>query len=49
MTSTSSVAGSKKPNFLVIMGDDFGFSDIGAFGGEVPLLIWTHLRKMVKF
>ncbi|HSF51917.1 MAG TPA: hypothetical protein VLA74_14240, partial [Nitrososphaeraceae archaeon] len=23
-----------KPNFLVIVGDDFGYSDIGAFGSE---------------
>jgi arylsulfatase A-like enzyme len=25
----------KKPNFLVIVGDDFGYSDIGAFGSEI--------------
>ncbi|MER1033139.1 arylsulfatase, partial [Pseudomonas aeruginosa] len=25
---------SKRPNFLVIVADDLGFSDIGAFGGE---------------
>lgn len=25
----------KKPNFLVIIGDDFGYSDIGAFGSEI--------------
>ena len=25
----------KKPNFLVIMGDDFGYSDIGSFGSEI--------------
>ncbi|MBC7817309.1 MAG: sulfatase-like hydrolase/transferase, partial [Planctomycetaceae bacterium] len=24
-----------KPNFLLIMGDDFGYSDIGAFGSEI--------------
>jgi arylsulfatase len=24
-----------KPNFLVIVGDDFGYSDIGAFGSEI--------------
>jgi hypothetical protein len=23
------------PNFLVIVGDDLGFSDIGAFGSEI--------------
>ena len=25
----------QRPNFLVILADDLGFSDIGAFGGEV--------------
>lgn len=26
---------SKRPNFLVIVADDLGFSDIGCFGGEI--------------
>src|SRR6187551_2805530 len=25
-----------KPNFVVILVDDMGFSDIGAFGSEIP-------------
>ena len=25
----------KRPNILLIMGDDFGFSDIGSFGSEI--------------
>jgi arylsulfatase A-like enzyme len=25
----------QRPNFLLIMGDDFGYSDIGAFGSEI--------------
>ncbi|OCT44713.1 Arylsulfatase [Cladophialophora carrionii] len=29
-----SVAG-KRPNFLIIVADDLGFSDVGAFGGEI--------------
>ena len=24
-----------RPNILVIMGDDFGFSDFGSFGSEI--------------
>jgi arylsulfatase A-like enzyme len=28
-------AGARRPNFLVIVADDLGFSDIGAFGGEI--------------
>lgn len=33
--TAAAAAEGKNPNFLVIMGDDFGFSDIGAFGGEI--------------
>jgi arylsulfatase len=29
------VAAAKKPNFLVILGDDIGFSDLGCYGGEI--------------
>jgi arylsulfatase A-like enzyme len=25
----------KRPNILLIIGDDFGFSDIGSFGSEI--------------
>ena len=25
----------KRPNFLIIVADDLGFSDVGAFGGEI--------------
>ena len=28
-------AGVKRPNFLIIVADDLGFSDLGAFGGEI--------------
>ncbi|MHA6768830.1 arylsulfatase [Sphingobium ummariense] len=28
-------AGQERPNFLVIVADDLGYSDIGAFGGEI--------------
>jgi arylsulfatase A-like enzyme len=30
-----SSAGGEKPNFLVIVGDDLGYSDIGPFGSEI--------------
>lgn len=29
-------AGADRPNFVVIVADDLGFSDIGMFGGEIP-------------
>lgn len=25
-----------RPNFLIIVADDLGYSDLGAFGGEIP-------------
>ena len=25
----------KKPNFLIVVADDLGFSDIGPYGGEI--------------
>ena len=32
-----------RPNILLIVADDLGYSDIGAFGGEISdLLIWTR-------
>lgn len=34
--SIDSTANGKPPNFLVIVADDIGFSDIGPFGSEVP-------------
>lgn len=35
----------KKPNFLVIVADDLGFSDIAPFGGEINT---PHLDKLAK-
>lgn len=29
------MAAQKRPNFLVVLADDLGFSDIGCFGGEI--------------
>lgn len=26
---------SKRPNFLIILADDLGFSDVGCYGGEI--------------
>lgn len=33
----------KKPNFLLIVADDLGFSDLGAFGGEIQTPILDKL------
>ncbi|HEX7874619.1 MAG TPA: sulfatase-like hydrolase/transferase, partial [Sphingobium sp.] len=33
--SAVAAADAQRPNFLVIVADDLGYSDIGAFGGEI--------------
>lgn len=34
-STSPSLPTGKPPNILVIMGDDFGFSDLGSFGSEI--------------
>jgi hypothetical protein len=41
----SSSQNSNRPNILVIMGDDFGFSDIGSFGSEISTPNLDQLAK----
>ena len=33
--TTPAAAQEKRPNFLVIVADDLGYSDLGAFGSEI--------------
>jgi len=33
--SSPNEAGERRPNIVIILGDDLGFSDLGAFGGEI--------------
>jgi arylsulfatase A-like enzyme len=35
-TTVISQGATKRPNVLLILADDMGFSDIGSFGGEIP-------------
>jgi hypothetical protein len=37
--------GHRRPNFLVIVADDLGFTDVGAFGGEIDTL---HLDALAR-
>ena len=41
-------AGGKRPNILLIMGDDFGFSDISPFGSEIPTPYLDSISKEGK-
>ena len=33
--SAQGAVGGKRPNIMLFIGDDFGYSDIGAFGSEI--------------
>lgn len=35
MSGCTEQAGSKPPNFLIILADDMGYSDLGSYGGEI--------------
>ncbi|RYP34126.1 hypothetical protein DL767_004461 [Monosporascus sp. MG133] len=39
------MAPDKRPNFLIALADDLGFSDVGAFGGEINT---PHIDKLAK-
>ena len=36
---------SKRPNFLIVVADDLGFSDIAPFGGEINTPVLERLAK----
>jgi arylsulfatase A-like enzyme len=37
----------RKPNFVVILADDMGYSDAGCYGGDIPSK--TNPSKALKF
>ena len=45
LTSLSSIKAEVRPNILVILADDMGFSDIGCYGSEIKT---PNLDKLAK-
>lgn len=43
--ATVQAAKAKKPNILVILADDLGYSDLGCYGGEIPT---PHIDALAK-
>jgi len=43
--SVSEAAESKRPNFLLIVADDMGYSDLGSYGGEINTPVLDNLAK----
>ena len=43
--STTSSRAAERPNIIVILSDDMGFSDIGCYGGEIET---PHLDRLAK-
>jgi arylsulfatase A-like enzyme len=41
-------ASTKRPNVLIILADDLGYSDIGAFGGEIPTPSLDELARQSR-
>ena len=44
-TATSSPLKASRPNILLIVGDDVGYSDLGAYGGEIETPNLDSLAK----
>ena len=43
--SPSSAGTGKRPNIVIILGDDLGFSDMGCFGSEIKTPNFDSLAK----
>lgn len=45
LTTFSSIAQNSKPNIILIMADDLGYSDLGCYGGEINTPNLNYLAK----
>ena len=47
MILCSALSAAGKPNIIVMMGDDMGYSDIGCYGSEIKTPVLDKLGEMV--
>ena len=44
----ASISAQEKPNIIIILADDLGFSDLGCFGGEIHIFFLMSAQKIVR-
>ncbi|MFZ9461633.1 MAG: sulfatase-like hydrolase/transferase, partial [Opitutales bacterium] len=45
LCALTALGAAERPNVLVILADDLGYSDLGAYGGEIPTPNLDRLAK----
>jgi arylsulfatase len=50
LAATTTAQGARRPNFLLLVADDMGFTDLGSYGGEIATPVLDQLaRDGVRF
>ena len=50
LATTTTTQGARRPNFLLLVADDMGFTDLGSYGGEIATPVLDQLaRDGVRF
>lgn len=48
MLDAPAAMAAEKPNIVVIMGDDVGWSNLGAYGGDIPGVPTPNIDRLAK-